>query len=103
MSSKATSRRIMHVDSDESWRKQHSSAQEHVRHAKFIDGKGDADIDANLRLESARQTVRPYGYDVYSFIKDDALKAIVPNRGGIPTDLQRIYSTAEGIPGHLSA
>lgn len=44
-----------------------------------------------------------YGYDVYSFIKDDALKAIVPNRGGIPTDLQRVYSTAEGIPGHLSA
>lgn len=49
------------------------------------------------------KTVRPYGYDVCSFIKDDALKAIVPNRGGIPTDLQRIYSTAEGIPGHLSA
>lgn len=45
----------MHVDSDESWRKQHNSAQEHDRHAKFIDGKGDADTDANLRLESARQ------------------------------------------------
>lgn len=54
-------------------------------------------------VSSLQDSTAIYGYDVYSFIKDDALKAIVPNRGGIPTDLQRIYSTAEGIPGHLSA
>lgn len=52
---------------------------------------------------SSLQDSTAYGYDVDSFTKDDAPKAIVPNRGGIPTDLQRIYSTAEGIPGHLSA